>query len=435
VKWIIFTLGLAGIIPLTSWLRQNPHQLPKVWLIIGALPFVMVAFPKHEIAILGDPGWPGFAQGFNISAIDLIILAMYLGLPRGGSALPFKLSFMFYISAVLLSAFHAPSSTATFYYAWQLLRMFMVYIVVARACIDVRLTTSILKGLAFGLCFESCLALWQRFVLHYLHVTGAFEHQNMLGFTTHFIIFPFFALLLAGQKGWQPPAIPLIGLLTDIITASRASIGLAGGGFSILFILSMLRKWTTRKARVLVAAVLVLALLSPLAYRQFELRLAAIGTSTLEEIGSGGRDELNDAARMILSDNPWGIGANNFFVAATTRGYYKRADVSPLSNNLIPHNIYWVTAAETGYVGLLALFIFLIRPLVLALSCGWRNRDVRGDLLLGLATSLIIAYIHSYFEWSFFQDQGQYFFAIEIGIIAGLAEQLGSRTRRSPTAS
>jgi O-antigen ligase len=243
----------------------------------------------------------------------------------------------------------------------------------------------------------------------------------MLGLAAHFVIFPFFALLLSGEKGWQPATVPILGSMIDIFTASRAALGLAGGGFSLLFLLSVLRKWTARKAGILAAAILVIAMLSPVAIRQFDLRESVFGFSDQE-----GRATLNKAAEAILSDNPMGIGANNLAVFANVRGYYERSGVSAQNTITFPHNIYWVTAAETGYLGIIAFIVFLIRPLLLALSCGWRNRkDPRGELLLGLATSLLIVYIHSYFEWIFFNNQIQYIFAIDLGIIVGFANQLG----------
>jgi hypothetical protein len=68
----------------------------------------------------------------------------------------------------------------------------------------------------------------------------------------------------------------------------------------------------------------------------------------------------------------------------------------------------------------------LARPLVVAFRCGWRNRgDRRGDLLLGLGMSLLIVYIHSYFEWIFITFAAQYMWALEVGMVAGLATQLG----------
>ena len=145
MKWLILALCLASIFPIAGWLRQNPRTLPKVWMTIGALPFVWGAFPKREISIFGVPEWSGFTQGFDISALDLILVAAFFNLPRARhAALPFKLSFTFYTSAVLLSALQARNPTATLFYVWQLLRIFMTFAIVARACVDARLMSALL---------------------------------------------------------------------------------------------------------------------------------------------------------------------------------------------------------------------------------------------------------------------------------------------------
>ena len=113
-------------------------------------------------------------------------------------------------------------------------------------------------------------------------------------------------------------------------------------------------------------------------------------------------------------------------MANNSLGYADEAKVAWTSRAAIVHNIYWLTLAETGYLGFLALVILLIRPLFVALRCGWRNRrDERGDLLIGFGTSLLIIYIHSYFEWVLFYTQAQYIFAMTIGMVAGVAQQLG----------
>lgn len=407
---------------MVGWLRTNKRYLPYVWMAAGATPFIWGVLPKREIAIMGVPDWPGFTQGFDVSLLDLLMVVLYLSAPRAKhTPLPFKISFFLYIGAVCMSGFQAGNPTATWYYVWQLMRMFMTYAVVARACADPRLTAALMKGLALGLCFEAGVVGWQRFVIHYIQSPGTFAQQNMLGLATHFAIFPFFALLLAGEKGWRPIVIPLLGIMIDIFTASRASLGFAGVGFTLLFLLSAVRKWTSKKARILLASALVLVLLSPVAIRQFDLRMDVFGTGE-----NDGRTALNNAAEAVLSDHPMGIGANNLVVFANVQGYYDRAGVGNKNDITFPHNIYWVTAAETGYIGIVALMIFLGRPLFFALACGWRNRqDRRGDALLGLATSLLIVYVHSYFEWIFLTDQIQYLFAINIGLIAGLAAQMG----------
>ena len=433
MKWALFALALVGILPLAGWIRANPHQLSKVWILIGAIPFIWGIFPRYEIAILGDPEWPSYAKGFNVSAIDLIIWAVYLGTFRSAAVvrgrLPFKLTFSLYTGAVLLSAIHAQNHTASLYYAWQLIRVYIVYVVAARACTNTDIIASVLKGMALGLYFQTAIVFWQRFILHYLHVGGTFGHQNAAGFAMHFVIFPFLALLLSGERSKLAVTAVIVSVMNDFITISRAAVGLLGFGSLLLFLLSMLRKWTSRKVRIFLNSVIVLILLLPLAYRQFELRYSAglgVGFFSTE-----GRDQLVDAARFILADHPWGIGANNFFVVAASQGYYERAGVTIMSADLMPHNAYWVTAADIGYVGLMAFILFLIRPLMLALIYWWKNPgDQRGDLLLGLAISLIAVCIHSYYEWIFLSDRFQYLFAINIGMIAGLVAQLSQKSRR-----
>src|SRR5262249_2649449 len=127
--------------------------------------------------------------------------------------LPFRISMGFYLLTVLLSAIQAAVPFATFFYAWQLARVFLVYAVVTRACADERVAPSLLKGMAIGLCFEAFIVIWERVGLGIIQTSGTFGHQNLLGMVSHFVIFPFFALLLAGERGWWPAITPLAGAI------------------------------------------------------------------------------------------------------------------------------------------------------------------------------------------------------------------------------
>ena len=94
--------------------------------------------------------------------------------------------------------------------------------------------------------------------------------------------------------------------------------------------------------------------------------------------------------------------------------------------NISPHNAYWTTLAETGYVGLFALLFLLSAPLVTAMSCAWSNRmDGRSDVLIGLSVGLVLVMVHSEYEWLLLSSAIQYILAIGMGLIAGLAYQLG----------
>ena len=244
-----------------------------------------------------------------------------------------------------------------------------------------------------------------------------------LGVMSHFVVFPFFALLLAGQRGWLSTITPLGGAIVWILTASRATIGLGGIGLALMFAISALRKWTAQKARVLLFGAMALAVLVPAAMSSLNTRFA--DGVPLDDVYDE-RLVLKNVAANILADNPMGIGANNFTVVANTREYYNQAGLSWMSANAIVHNIYWLAAAETGYVGFAALALLLLHPLFVAFRCGWQHRnDPRGDLLLGCGMALFIVYVHSYYEWALFSYSIQYVFAMELGLVGGLAMRLG----------
>jgi hypothetical protein len=62
----------------------------------------------------------------------------------------------------------------------------------------------------------------------------------------------------------------------------------------------------------------------------------------------------------------------------------------------------------------------------MAFRTAWvHSQDWRGDVLLGLGVALLVVYIHSLVEWTFLTFQVQYPFGVTIGLIAGLAQQLG----------
>jgi O-antigen ligase len=427
VKWVALTIFLAAIAPVSYWLRHNPREAPKIWMLMGFLPFVLS--PLHlYMAVISWPEWLGYVTGTEFSALDSLALALYISLPRAGSPLPFRLSIVLYFGAVLLSAIQADVPMASLFYAWQLARMFLIYAVVTRGCADPRVPVALLTGMAVGLFWQAGVVLWQRIGLGMLQAAGTEGHQNLLGMASHFIVFPFFALLLAGQRRWLPLVAVLAGAIVEALTTSRATIGLAGLGYATVFLLSALQRWTSLKALVLVIGMATIAVATPFVLSSIAQR----GADQLQGSDES-RVQLERAAAMMLSDNFMGVGASNFVEAANVHRYYQQAGVDWASHSAIVHNVYWLVAAETGYPGLITFVFFLLRPLVVAFRCGWRNRgDERGDLLLGLGAALFVVYIHSMFEWVFIADQLQYMFAMEMGLVAGLAVQLGYWRRPNP---
>ena len=428
MKFAILLVALASVLPLSGWLRANPQHKSKIWTLFGFLPFVIPAVPHLNIAIISWADWPGFVKGAEISALDLFALAIYISLPRSQNTLPFRLSMGLYFFAVLLSASQASVPFAAFLYVWQLARVFLIYAVVTRGCADTKVVMAVLTGMVIGLGGEALMVIIQRFGFGEIQASGTFVHQNTLGLASHFVVFPFFSLLLTSQTGWQCYVAPIAGCIVAALTGSRATIGLAAVGYFSLFAFSALRRWTMRKLRIAAAGLVVFIVLAPLSIETLEKRFSTEPTIEYDE-----RAAFESAANMMLSDFPLGVGANNYIIVANAQGYLQRAGVAPTSRSrgANVHNAYLLSFAETGYIGGLTFMLMFFQPMLVAFRVGWRHRrDPKWDLLLGFGMSLLIVAVHNAFEWIFVTYYIQYIFAISVGAIAGLAQQLGYRSRQ-----
>jgi O-antigen ligase len=427
VKWAGLLALLAATLPLAPQLRSNPRLTYRVWTFLGFLPFVMESIHFYMSAVLWED-WPGFTKGIELTVLDALALSVYFGLPRAADPLPFRIAIALYFLSTLLSALPAIVPVATLFYCWQLARIFLFYAVIVRASADPLVPVALLKGMAAGLVLEAAVVLWQRFGLGMLQTPGTMNHQNELGMLSHFIVFPFFALLLSGRAGWLPAVVLPAGAIVELMTTSRGTIALAAAGYLAVFALSIMRGWTARKGLILAIFVGGAAAIAPIAISA----IAARGTQEIEGSDSS-RVALEAAASMMLTEHPMGVGANNFTLAANAKGYYQRAGVPYSDYQAFVHNVYWLTAAENGYFGLITFVGLLLSPLLVAFQCGMRHRnDIRGDLLIGLGVAVLAVYIQSLEEWVFITYRLQYVYVMDIGLIAGLAMQMGFWRRGAP---
>jgi O-antigen ligase len=383
-------------------------------MLFGFLPF---AYNPH-ISLIDWAGWPGYVLGIQVTGIDLLALIMFIILPPAPRPAPFRMVMALYFIAMALSIFQAQVPMAAAFYPWQLLRVYLVYLVVRRASSDAQTLDAILTGMAAALCFEVVLAGWQR-AGGVVRAEGSFGDKNLLGLISEFAMFTPFALMLAGKRGWQTIVAPIAGGIVAVLTASRAAVGFGAIGFILIFLVSSWRRWTALKGRVLLAGIVAIAVLTPVAVTQFQERFAH------EQIGDE-RAIFNNVTAMMLADHPFGIGANNYVVVGNSGGYSERAGVPWSSAVAIVHNVYWLTAAETGYFGAIALVLLWLQITIASLRSGWKyTKDFRGDMLLGLGVTLLVVGLHNAYEWVFMTYNVQYLFGITAGLVAGLAEQLG----------
>jgi hypothetical protein len=110
------------------------------------------------------------------------------------------------------------------------------------------------------------------------------------------------------------------------------------------------------------------------------------------------RKLFNLAARAMADEHPFGIGMNMYSYVLSHAGYADRFAIDPGDRDGIAHHIYWLTAAETGYVGLCAYLLLLGAVYVSALRAAWR-RDVTGEIAVGVVVGLTVTYLQGTAEW------------------------------------
>lgn len=434
MKFVALFIALAAVFPLSLALRSNPRFARLVWMAFGTLPFLAAALPLFDIGLVSLAGsWIGFVYSLEVTIIDILALAALFAIPGGRIPWWCKLPLLVYVLAAALSIFQADEPLAASFGAWQFARMFLIMVVVTRACREQpQVTLDILRGMAVGMGLQLVTVLYQRFGLDLTQARGLFVHQNTLGMTTHFVLYPHLAMLLYGY-GRMRPLLLTIGatVVVVVFTASRATVGLSALGMGLTYTVLVLAGLTQRKIMLGLSAAAALAVMGPLVAASFEKRFEAV---PLTENQYDERAAFNRAALYILADHPAGIGSNHYVHIARDFGYSDRGGVAPSEGNRnnIVHNAYWLAAAETGYFGLVAFCIMLAVPLACAWVAGWRARGtIEGNLLIGMAIALTIACLHSLYEWIIFAREVQYLLFATMGMVFGLSLHIGAARKQA----
>lgn len=426
MKWFFLFVEIAAVLPLANWLRHNRRYFNTA---CGILAFLALkpGLLHVDMALISWSGfWRGYVQGFEFFLIDFFAVAIFLSLPNQQRRLrvPFLFGALCYFAAVSLSVFQAGPYLASLFYVWQLARIILLAVIVSKACADEHVAKAMITGIAVAICFQTLDAVWERFGHGVLRAAGSVGSENLLGVLSHFIVFPAFALALAQRRDKFFLLATAAGILVAVLTTSRATVVATALGLALVFMLSAMRGWTIRKSTVTGLAALGLLLLVPLVVSSFSTRFTE--QNITDVFGDDSRTYMENAARSIISDHPMGIGANQYIVVANTQGYNVKAHVTWVNMNTDVHNSYLLITAETGYLGLVTFLIMILPPLIAALRYGLRakNNDMRGDMLIGIGVSLLIVYLHAFYEWLFLTSQVQYLFAISVGMVGGLIRQL-----------
>lgn len=415
MHWIFLFGVLASIPVLTSIFRSDPKRLVQGCFLLGLSMFVLA--PSLWAAPIPWPGWPGPVKGLEVSYVDGVAVAMILATKPVRIPWSIKLPFGLFCLGLLVSSFTGYQVEPAVFYDAQLIRSILLFIAIARVCAVTKgAPIALLAGLGAGLCYEAVLAVRQHFSGD-PRPGGNLGHSNFLGLTSEFVTFPVLAALLAGRRLW-PAAVLFAAFLIAVVGGSRATLGLFAIGFVLTLVLSIKHGRSSRKYAFGSAAVLLLLIASPVMLWGVHQR-----SDQSVDASDSERTSMKAAARMIMADHPFGVGANNYVLVANTGGYSQRAGVAwNWANRSAPvHDVYYLVGAETGLLGLTG-FVLTIAAFILL---GFRNLKRRGDdesneLIPGLLAAMIIVSVHISYEWVFMSFMPHYMFAIAGGMLVGL---------------
>jgi O-antigen ligase len=419
MKFLALLFILAAI-PGFAFLLKSANGYRICCLLVALFPFCLNVL-NLDFGLVSWAAWPGYAKGLVITILDSLALAIIITHKRSFAGLPFIGIFSLYWLSALLSVASASVPPAAAFYAFQLMRVFVLFVAAAQLARSKVGLTYLLYGLASVGILEGGVTVFQRLGGEF-QATGTMPHQNMLGLMLHFVTLPLFAMALRGGKGKLIPLGVASALIAVALGASRATLGLLPLGMALIAIGSLWRGPTPPKWRALGLGVLVVALATPLALSGIDQRLIASNLNGSDNE----RAAFERAARLMLADHPLGVGANHYVVAANAEGYSDKAGVvwNAGSRAAQVHNLYLLTAAETGWPGLLAVLMLFAWPVAQGLRLAFkRGEDWQGDLALGITVAILIASIHSLYEWIFITYQVQYVFAIALGCLAQLLRQ------------
>lgn len=415
MKWIFLGALLLFIPTLATILRSNPRYLVPCSAVLGLMPFVI--HPFLYVAPISWAHWPGPVKGVEVSLLDGIALAIVIATTRVRLPLALKLGLGVVAIAVGISSLAGNQLMPAMFYAWQLARTVLLFVAVVRVCATVRdAPLAIVTGLGIGLCYEAALAIAQ-YSSGVLKPGGNLGHSNFLGLATHFVLYPSLGFLLAGRRTALFLLVVIASVVIALVGGSRATVGLIGVGIFLTVAVSLYHRAAPRKYAAGALIFVLLLVAAPAALISVDYR-----TEEAKESSDTERASMKEAAQMIISDHPFGVGANQYLIVANLGGYSERAGVNWTSGSRRApvHDFYYLVTAELGFLGLLG-FVGILSSLIFIAWFGVKKDsvDLRSEIIPGLFVTLVMVAIHIRYEWVFMDFIIHYLLAITAGMLIG----------------
>lgn len=429
MRFVALALILLSFPLFVALLNRYRDRRDTALFAIGLMTFAFGTL-QIDAAFVSWPMWAGIARGILLSPLDTLCWALLLTRKRPTGYVPLTGLLLFYLLPATLSIAVSAVPMASAFVPWQTLRLIVMFWAVAGE-LQQRPSAlpSLMKGLAVGLMVQAGFVLVQK-MNGVGQPPGTGSHRNMTGMVVELAIIPLLAAALEGQRSKLVYAGILSGLIVIALGGSRGAMAVVALGVVLLFVVSLIRRPTKHKSKLLGLAVLAGAVIVPLGFATLNDRFGEGGFVTVEEE----RDAFERAARAMADDNPLGVGANTYVTVSNLQGYAERAGViwNAGSRSAPVHNAYLLARAETGWLGNIVVILMVAVPLFVGLRVAFGDRK---SPFLGVAAGasvvVVMAAVHNNFEWVWFIEEIQRVYFLNLAIIAAAAMTMRERRREA----
>lgn len=422
--------------------------------LLSPLYWIDINFFSHE-------WYRGSTRGFEFSVSDLLLISLSASLilrqkvfdkkdksiiwfPKG--SLPI---FLFLILANL-SLLQAEVKIFGLFELTKMVKGMLVFWVAANVASSSNLLKVGFVGVCVMIAFEVAYGATQHFTGRY-RIPGSLPHPNSLAMFLNMLIPILWAYLLYTEtkKTWWLYPILMGGITVVLLTFSRGGwLGLLVG-MGIVTAVSFLKKPSLKLVGVSLVGILILSGLivkewphladrwtnAPKASLTWRIKANEMAYSMIRQspyLGIGINNSpawLSSRANRQTNQNPSNLAKQNIFnsvLESTQTGdpntHHLSQEILETQEGLLIHNIYLLTAVETGLLGLTAFLLIGIRLGWIAIkTITRRNKGIDLIFALGITGSLAATYLQGIAEWELRQTQIFYVFWTLMGILTGIS--------------
>lgn len=411
-----------------------------------------------DVNFYGQYWYRGTSRGIGVSVIDALAFAVLMGTmfapryPRRPWFIPASVVlYLVYFAYCIVSVARADQWMFGLWELANIPRALLIMLATA-AFVRTRKELSILVvAIGCGVCVQLIYAMKQRFASGMFRPCGTLDHANSLSMYLCLVC----PLLLAAALSDFPKKLRWfatfcfgLGAFGVLLTLSR--MGLPAFGLVTIAVLVACVTWRVTRRKVIVGVISSILITVMLA-KSWDMLSVRFGSATLREeymdIEGENRGVYWRWARMIIDDDPFGVGLNNWSYAVSKTygprlGFFyedyddikvtpEKADLPSIRYAPPAHALLALTLGELGIPGVILFGLIWLRWFQVGATFLWRRleRDPMHRLGIGILFATSGIFLQSVTEWTFRQPALFLTFHMMLGTLASLYYEKRARAR------